>query len=273
MATTPVNLAVTNVLSTSVRLTWELTPLIVLIRSLFSAGEQGAIYIPKPIVNGTQALFQDSAGTVPVTADGDPVGRMLDQSGNGNHATQSVSGARPVYRTDGVLHWLQGNGTTTFMTGINLLTLTQYWTVSYGLRFDSFDNSDGPFHLITDAGEVRMEEYTVNRRRTVISRFEDVGDSIVSPEAYPPNGTDFVGFVNRAENEKVTGEIYPGSATSLNQEIAPYSVGTASLSIMIGRPEFPLAGRLYGLTYVVDGLTAEKRAQLNNYTVSISGAG
>ena len=86
-----------------------------LITSLFSAGEQGAFYIPRPVVNGTQALFQDDAGTDPVTADGDPVGRMLDQSGNGNHATQSVSGSRPVYRTDGTLHWLQGNGSNQYL--------------------------------------------------------------------------------------------------------------------------------------------------------------
>ena len=69
--------------------------------SLFSAGEQGAFYIPRPIVNGVQSLFQDAAGTTPVTADGDPVGKMLDQSGNGNHATQSVSGARPPYEISG----------------------------------------------------------------------------------------------------------------------------------------------------------------------------
>jgi len=51
-----------------------------LITSLFSAGEQGAFYIPRPVVNGTQALFQDAAGTVAVTADGDPDGLMIDQS-------------------------------------------------------------------------------------------------------------------------------------------------------------------------------------------------
>ena len=73
---------------------------------LFLQGEQGAWYNPGDL----SSLFQDSAGTVPVTADGDPVGRMLDKSGNGNHATQSVSGRRPVYRTDGTLHWLQPDG-------------------------------------------------------------------------------------------------------------------------------------------------------------------
>ena len=110
MAITPVDLSVTNITATSVRLNWvagESNALQALISSLFGAGEPGAIYIPIPVVLGAQALFQDVAGTVPVTADGDPVGRMLDQSGNGNNATQTVSGARPVYRTDGVLHWLE----------------------------------------------------------------------------------------------------------------------------------------------------------------------
>jgi hypothetical protein len=68
-----------------------------LITSLFSAGEQGAFYIPRPIVNGTQSLFQDAAGTVPVTADGDPVGSMADQSPNEHTAVQSTSAARPTY--------------------------------------------------------------------------------------------------------------------------------------------------------------------------------
>jgi len=72
--------------------------------SLFANGEQGAFYLPEP-----QYLYQDSAGTTPVAADGDPVGLMLDKSGNGNHASQATAASRPVYRTDGTLHWLEND--------------------------------------------------------------------------------------------------------------------------------------------------------------------
>jgi len=75
-------------------------------KKLFTAGEAGAWYDPSDI----STLFMDAAGTVPVTADGDPVGMMKDKSGNGNHATQTLSASRPTYRTDGVKKWLQGDG-------------------------------------------------------------------------------------------------------------------------------------------------------------------
>jgi hypothetical protein len=71
--------------------------------ALFAQDQQGDG--PKP-----KYLFQDAAGTVLVTADGDPVGYMQDLSGNGNHATQSTSADRPLYQTDGSLHWLQFDG-------------------------------------------------------------------------------------------------------------------------------------------------------------------
>lgn len=46
------------------------------IRQLFAAGEQGVWYDPSDL----STLFQDSAGTVPVTAVEQPVGLMLDKS-------------------------------------------------------------------------------------------------------------------------------------------------------------------------------------------------
>lgn len=41
-------------------------------------------------------MWQDAAGTIPVTAVEQPVGKWVDKSGRGNHATQSTAGARPT---------------------------------------------------------------------------------------------------------------------------------------------------------------------------------
>ena len=47
-----------------------------IIKSLFASGEQGFAYDP----NDLSTMFQDAAGTVPVTGAGQPVGLMLDKS-------------------------------------------------------------------------------------------------------------------------------------------------------------------------------------------------
>jgi len=47
-----------------------------IIKSLFANNEQGFVYDP----NDLSTMFQDSAGTIPVTAVGQPVGLMLDKS-------------------------------------------------------------------------------------------------------------------------------------------------------------------------------------------------
>ena len=60
--------------------------------SLFRNSEQGLWYDPSDL----STLFQDSAGTTPVTAVEQPVGKILDKSGRGNHATQATSASRPV---------------------------------------------------------------------------------------------------------------------------------------------------------------------------------
>ena len=60
--------------------------------SLFAAGEQGVWYDPSDM----STLFQDAAGTTPVTAVEQPVGLMLDKSGRGNHASQPTTTARPI---------------------------------------------------------------------------------------------------------------------------------------------------------------------------------
>ena len=197
MAITPVDLSVTNITPTSVRLNWvavALNPLQALINSLFGSAEQGAFYIPMPVVLGAQSLFQDSEGTVPVTADGDPVGLMIDQSGNGYHAIQTVSAYRLIYRTDGTLNWLENSGTGQFIkTGDIDFTGTNKLTAVTGLRKENDENtgavfefgpeitsSDGSFLLLAPSNN-GDNSYRAFSRGTVL-RYTGTG-----PFAEPPD--------------------------------------------------------------------------------------
>lgn len=65
--------------------------------ALFSDSEVGAWFDPSDI----STLWQDTAGTVPVTRAGQTVKRIDDKSGNGTHATQADSAKAPTYQVDG----------------------------------------------------------------------------------------------------------------------------------------------------------------------------
>jgi len=73
---------------------------------LFASGETGGLYD----ISDLSTLWQDDAGTIPVTADGDIVALVLDKSGNGNDLWQTNASRRPIYRTDGASHWLEFDG-------------------------------------------------------------------------------------------------------------------------------------------------------------------
>lgn len=95
-------------------------PLESYVRGLFAAGEQGVWLDPSDW--GT--LFQDSAGTTPVTAVGQPVGLILDKSGRGNHFVQPTATSRPTLQqdanglfnlqADGVDDWLYSSSAINF---------------------------------------------------------------------------------------------------------------------------------------------------------------
>ena len=61
-------------------------------------------------IGDMSTLFQDAAGTVPVTAVGQPVGMILDRSGNGNHATQPITASRPTLIYENGMYGLQFDG-------------------------------------------------------------------------------------------------------------------------------------------------------------------
>lgn len=79
-------------------------------QSLFANGELGWWYDLSDFSN----MFQDRAGTTPVTAAGQFVGHILDKSGNANHWTAPTDAARPTLVADGIYFRLHGNGTTQY---------------------------------------------------------------------------------------------------------------------------------------------------------------
>jgi hypothetical protein len=82
--------------------------------SLFASGEKGAWFDASDLTT----LFQDSAGTIPVTAVGQKVGKWLDKSGNNNHAVQATLANQPTYQIDN-----EGNPNVTFTKlGTQLVT-------------------------------------------------------------------------------------------------------------------------------------------------------
>ena len=74
--------------------------------SLFAGGELGLWHDPSDIAT----LYQDSAGTTPVTAVAQPVGKENDKSGRGNHALQATSAARSIYNSTSGVQYLTFDG-------------------------------------------------------------------------------------------------------------------------------------------------------------------
>ncbi len=99
--------------------------------NLFSTGEQGVWYDPSDMTT----LFQDDAGTIPVTAADQVVGRILDKSGNNHHATQVTAASRPILRNSGVLWYLEFDGVDDFLvTGNVSFAATDKVSVFSGVR-------------------------------------------------------------------------------------------------------------------------------------------
>jgi hypothetical protein len=85
--------------------------------NLFRGSDTG--FWVDPSAQGT--LSQDIAGSIPVTAFGQPIGRIMDRSARGNHATQATTAARPTYArvpVGGRRNMLPNSGTSGAVLGV-----------------------------------------------------------------------------------------------------------------------------------------------------------
>jgi hypothetical protein len=66
------------------------------------------------------SVWQDTAGTVPATADGDPVRRLDDVSGHGWHLTQPAGADHFILHVAGLAKWLRPNSGTAALSNAGL---------------------------------------------------------------------------------------------------------------------------------------------------------
>lgn len=97
------------------------------------------------------SLYQDQAGSQPVTEAGQPVGLIRDQSGGGRHASQAISAARPTYRIDaGGRPYLEFDGIDDFLASLPAPLGASGRTVIAGFR----KRSDATLGLVVESGSI-----------------------------------------------------------------------------------------------------------------------
>lgn len=201
-------------------------------------------------------LFQDAAMAVPVTAADDPVGAMLDKSGNGRHVT-AVATERPLYKTSGGLHWIETDDVNDVMASASF-ALTQPWDRVSAVRFLSVGGNDMIFGDLTgNAGQMGH----------LTGDLILYNGSVFAPFAYPGIGTDAVVY-----------EKHSGAASQLSVDGGAASAGdsgaTAADGLTIGSsaPAGNVVGcRYYGHVQFDRELTAGEISQLVTYLAAKQG--
>lgn len=104
-----------------------------IIKSIFGLGGQGFFYDP----NDLSTMYQDAAGTVPVTSVGQHVGLIRDKSGRNNHAYQTTSASRPILQRNATTgaYYLAFDGADDFLRTNNIdFTMTDKVSLFAGVR-------------------------------------------------------------------------------------------------------------------------------------------
>jgi len=243
--------------------------------TLFAQGQQGAWYDPSDLAT----LFQDAAGTIPVTGDGDFVGLMLDKSGNGNHASQSTTAAKPTYRTDGTLHWLEADGIDDFIgTGLVPFDGNRFF-ISTAFTYSGGQQYGGVFRFLSESGDPTspsssfLEEYSQTpafTRKALFQRFPSLTIPYDDYSARPESGSPFVSWQKNTPTgfaQQVIGS--QTDATTRSQ--FSLSSGNAMLDIFRGYSGAISRGRFFGQIWVSSDVPDDEILAANKYLAAKAG--
>lgn len=189
----------------------------------------------------------------------------------GNHASQAVSASRPVYRTDGALHWLEG--ITSWMQS-PVFTMAEHWFVSYAIAQNIYRKYHGPWRFLREGGDPsanmdnRLEDYTTETAtRAVYARYGSSGRDSSRGSVLPVATTRYVGWAGyNPEASHHVGEQWGGVDQQVVVPDLARSPGTGSISLFRAYRGDIMPGKMFGFCFRTGAPTSDRdREFLNAY--------
>lgn len=246
--------------------------------SLFTGGIDGSWFDPSDF----STMFQDTAGTTPVTAAGQSVARINDKSGNGHNATQATSANRPTIQQDGSSNWYLSFSGSQFIdcgtTGFNTTALS----LCIGFQFTGSGSSN--MRMLDARGTAALGSAkgwflkTTDPSGSDGFVVDDGASHFITSNHTASAGTNHVFYGDfittsalRYELEGGTGlTTVSGSALGSTTSTATSRIGASSNIGAVG-PTQTLTGRIYPFVVVKSALTSTQIANLRTWVAAKCG--
>lgn len=241
---------------------------------LFAASEKGGWWDPSDF----STMFQDTAGTIPVTATGQAVARINDKSGNAKHLLQATVGSRPTLQQDGAgNYYLDFDGVADFMSVASFdLSTTAAATAIAGVRKTSdaatgviFEHSSSS--TFTNGTIAMFSALSSGANFAFRHKGTAGGDSTTTGNAAPMLAVLLgVGNISTDLNQiSVNGGL--AARSTLDQGTGNLRNDTFYVG-MRGGTTLPFAGRLYGLIITGAEISAALRVTASAWMNQKTGA-
>lgn len=234
------------------------------ILSLFENSEKGFWFD----FSDMSSLYQDSAGTTPVTAYSQVFGKVLDKSGNGNHAAQTINASMPEFRSNGA--YFDGNNH--FLKTINNVDYGGSNNVEIFLKIESLYRSSRAYFFVIETGSTYNE-----KAGGLVTLSREASDSVTAGYSISTNSAQNVLLAHKGNGSTYSG-VYSLSVTDTEfildmissgntyRKTKPAGIPVPNNFLMIGarqdRSDFNFYGYIKQIVCVNRILTSVERSNL-----------
>lgn len=215
-------------------------------------------------------LFKDTAGTVPVTADGDHVLCMKDKSGNNFHVIQNNgAGFEPIYRTGGGKPYLELTGASSqwlFTSGNVQVVNASDGSHSAGAAV-IFTNNTGTQKVLDSDAATRVAQFLRNSAGTSETLAFTSGASVLG-DTGPAITAGAATTLIEVTDATIADEIFVNNVGNGATSHGAGTLQNAAYQIGIGAGvagSNPMTGKFYGGVIYRGALSSGDRASLHTY--------